>query len=637
MFKIFQGFHLVESYHENRKNHREADSKTIVRLIKLFVAIAVGITLWALPTDIFGIEGFTVIQQRTMAIFVFAILMWILEVIPAWTTSVMVVVLLLFSVTESSIWFFKVKDKSGLYRSDNRQRHASQIGSVLEGMKGTGLVAWTDNELNTLKDNGVDTSLLPRLEEWASDPVKSYQEKGLGVWHEAGVDDYRLGEIDRMMKGNIDVSKKDSTKNALLVHMGEAGMKFKQVESIDTAVIAQMSRVDDVFRVHTASYKSILGCFADPIIMLFIGGFILAIAATKSGLDVFLARVMLKPFGTQSRFVLLGFILVTAVFSMFLSNTATAAMMLMFLTPVLKSLPADGKGKVALALAIPIAANIGGMGTPIGTPPNAIALKYLNDPEGLNLNIGFGEWMSFMIPLTLLLLFIAWVVLLKIYPFKQKTINLEIEGEVKKDWRSIVVYVTFAVTVLLWMTDKFTGVNSNVVAMLPVGVFAVTGIITKRDLEEINWSVLWMVAGGFALGVALQQTGLANKLINAIPFGTWPAVLVVVGSGLICYAMANFISHTATAALLAPILAVVGTSMQATLAPLGGVATLLIGVALGSSVAMILPISTPPNALAHATGMIEQKDMVKTGVIMGALGLVLGYTMLIILGSNGLI
>ena len=652
MFKNFHGFHLVEKYQEAKKNRREADSKTVVRLIKLFVAIAALITLWALPTDIFGIEGFTVIQQRTMAIFVFAILMWILEVVPAWTTSVLVVVMLLFSVTESSIWFLKVEDKTGLYRSDNRVRHHSQVSDALVDMKEKGLVAWTDYQMNEL--NGLETvktdengrqdtvlalpaQIIDQLQQWSENPVNSYHEQGLDIWEKAGVSKYECLQIDSMMKGNINPARRDSTKNALLVHMGEAGMKFKQVERIDTATIAQINKVDDIFSVHTASYKSILGCFADPIIMLFIGGFILAIAATKSGLDVFLARVMLKPFGTQSRFVLLGFILVTAIFSMFLSNTATAAMMLMFLTPVLKSLPADGKGKIALALAIPIAANIGGMGTPIGTPPNAIALKYLNDPEGLNLNIGFGEWMSFMIPLTLLLLFIAWVVLLKLFPFKQKTIELKIEGEVKKDWRSIVVYITFAVTVLLWMTDKVTGVNSNVVAMLPVGVFAITGIITKRDLEEINWSVLWMVAGGFALGVALQQTGLASKMISAIPFETWPPVAVVVGSGLICYAMANFISHTATAALLVPILAVVGTSMQATLAPLGGVATLLVGVALGSSVAMILPISTPPNALAHATGMIEQKHMVKTGIIMGAVGLVLGYTFLIILGTNGLI
>ena len=101
--------------------------------------------------------------------------------------------------------------------------------------------------------------------------------------------------------------------------------------------------------------------------------------------------------------------------------------------------------------------------------------------------------------------------------------------------------------------------------------------------------------------------------------------------------MANFISHTATAALLVPILAVVGQSMTANLAPLGGVSTLLIGVAIGSSLAMILPISTPPNALAHATGMIQQKDMEKMGIVMGVIGLVLGYAMLIFLGSSGLI
>jgi sodium-dependent dicarboxylate transporter 2/3/5 len=224
-----------------------------------------------------------------------------------------------------------------------------------------------------------------------------------------------------------------------------------------------------------------------------------------------------------------------------------------------------------------------------------------------------------------------------LFPFKQKTIVLDIKGEAKKDWRSIVVYITFAITVLLWVTDKVTGVNSNVVAMLPVAVFCAIGVIDRRDLEEISWSVLWMVAGGFALGVALNETGLATHMIQAIPFDTWSPIVVIVGSGLICYAMANFISHTATAALLVPILAVAGMSMQENLASLGGVSTLLIGVAIGSSLGMVLPISTPPNALAHATGMIKQNDMAKVGLIMGIVGLVLGYTMLIVLGSNGLL
>ena len=115
-------------------------------------------------------------------------------------------------------------------------------------------------------------------------------------------------------------------------------------------------------------FKSIMACFSNPTIMLFIGGFVLAIGLTKVKLDVALARVLLKPFGTRSEVVLLGFILVTAIFSAFVSNTATAAMMLAFLTPVLRSLPADGKGRIALALAIPVGANLGGMITPIGTP-----------------------------------------------------------------------------------------------------------------------------------------------------------------------------------------------------------------------------------------------------------------------------
>lgn len=119
-------------------------------------------------------------------------------------------------------------------------------------------------------------------------------------------------------------------------------------------------------------------------------------------------------------------------------------------------------------------------------------------------------------------------------------------------------------------------------------------------------------------------------------FGSWSPLVVIIGSGLLCYLMANFISHTATAALFIPILAIAGSSMTAQLAPFGGVSTLLIGVAICSSVAMVLPISTPPNALADATGFIQQKYMVKTGLIMGMVGLLIGYIVLIFCGVNGI-
>ena len=297
MFKNFPGYQLVDAYHNWKKNQKRGDSKTMSRAIRLIIAIVAAIVLWCLPVENW-IVGMTIIQKRTLAIFLFAILMWLFEAVPAWTTSVMVVVLLLFTTSNSSLVFFENADPEVL---------------------------------------GVQTN-----------------------------------------------------------------------------------------------YKSLLHCFADPIIMLFIGGFVLAIAASKTGLDLFLARVMLKPFGKKPQMVLLGFLMVTGIFSMFLSNTATAAMMLTFLGPVLKALPADGKGKTALALAIPISANIGGMGTPIGTPPNAIALKYMSE---IGIEIGFGQWMAFMIPFTILLLLIAWVMLVKLFPFKAKEITLNIEGDLKKDWR----------------------------------------------------------------------------------------------------------------------------------------------------------------------------------------------------------
>lgn len=502
MFTIFHGFHLVEEYHQWKKEHRKNKNPLGIKILKLFFAIAIPLFLWIAPASLYGLDGITPVEHRVLAIFVFAALMWLFEAVPAWTTSLVVVVLLLFCASNSALWFFQT---------------------------------------------------------------------------------------------------------------GPDGEKFANL----------------------INNTDILHCFADPTIMLFIGGFIIAIAATKSGLDVKLAQVMLKPFGTKSENVLLGFILVTAIFSMFISNTATAAMMLTFLTPVLNALPADGKGKIGLALAIPVGANIGGMGTPIGTPPNAIALKFLNDPNGMNMEIGFGQWMMVMVPLTLVLLLIAWFVLKTLFPFKQKQIHLTIESDHKADKKDIVVYITFAVTILLWLTDSITGVNANVVAMLPVGVLCMAGVITKRDLEQLSWSILWMIAGAFALGVAMKQSGLATHLIEAVPFASWSPLLVIIGSGLLCYLMANFISHTATAALFIPILAIAGSTMTEQLAAFGGVSTLLIGVAICSSVAMVLPISTPPNALADATGFIHQKDMVKTGLIMGSVGLLLGYLVLIFCGVNG--
>ncbi len=381
------------------------------------------------------------------------------------------------------------------------------------------------------------------------------------------------------------------------------------------------------------NYKDIMAAFADPVIMLFLGGFVLAFAATKVGLDVQLAKVMLKPFGTNPKTVLLGVLLVIGIFSMFMSNTATAAMMLTFLTPVLATLPKDGGGRISLALAIPIAANIGGMGTPIGTPPNAIALGALQDA---GYAITFVGWMLRMVPYVLVMLIFAWFLLMKLYPFKAKSIELKIEGAPVKvtPFQKYVVWVTFALTIILWVGESLFKVNSNIVAMIPFAVFSATGILKSRDLEHINWAVLWMVAGGFALGTALNQTGLAMTLIKTIPFANWNALVVMLVGGFICYFLSNFISNSAAANLVVPILIVVGKAMMGnpSFEALGGVPSMIIGVAICASLAMCLPVSTPPNALAHSTGMINTRQMATVGIVLGAVGFILGYLMLVFIG-----
>lgn len=470
------------------------EMKKVWQLLGIVLITAI---VWNLPISVFDIDGLTVVQQRIIAIFVFATLSWLTECIPAWATSLAIMTIMCVTVSENSFQFFK----------------GDGIGELLKS-------------------------------------------------------------------------------------------------------------------------KDIMASFADPIIMLFLAGFILAIAASKSGLDTLLAKNMIRPFGNKSENVLLGFLFITGIFSMFISNTATAALMLTFLAPVFASLPANGKGRIALTMSIPLAANLGGIGTPIGTPPNMIAMKFLNDPDGLNLGISFGQWMLIMGPLVIILLLICWRVILYFFPFSKKTIELEIKGEIHRGWRMYVVIATFIITILLWIIPKeVTGINTNTVSMIPMGIFAITGVINAKDLQQIDWSVIWMVAGGFALGLGMNGSGLADVAIESIPFGSWSPIVILIVSGLICYFLSNFISNTATAALLMPILAVVCRAMGNKLDVIGGTSTVLIGVAIAASTAMCLPISTPPNAIAYSTGLIEQKDMLKAGLTCGLISIILGYGLLFIVGE----
>lgn len=371
---------------------------------------------------------------------------------------------------------------------------------------------------------------------------------------------------------------------------------------------------------HLIHYTDIFSAFSSPIIILFMGGFALAIAASKYELDNNLARVLLKPFGQKPKHIMLGLMLITAVFSMFMSNTATTVMMLALLGPIVASAPKEDIGVKALVLCIPIAANTGGIATPIGPPPNAIALQYLTGEN----SISFLSWMMMGVPFVLVQLTIAWFLLQKLFPASQQSMILPLNGKFEKSWQAWVVYVTFALTILLWMTTSLHGMNTYVVSIIPLAVFTLTGIMGKEELKLINWDVLWLVAGGIAIGIGLDQTGLASALAHAIDYESLSPFSVILALSMVCWLMANFMSNTATANLLMPIAAAIGTSMES-LNSVGGLQGLLVVVAFSASLGMILPVSTPPNSLAYSTGLIESKDMAKTGVIIGLIGLSIVY------------
>jgi sodium-dependent dicarboxylate transporter 2/3/5 len=238
-----------------------------------------------------------------------------------------------------------------------------------------------------------------------------------------------------------------------------------------------------------------------------------------------------------------------------------------------------------------------------------------------------------MIPFVIIMILVAWVVLQFMFPFSTKKLEVNIpENDKPTTWRTYLVWATFAVTILLWATESVTGISSNIVALIPLAVFVCTGTFDKEDIKQIDWSVLWLVAGGFALGYAMLDiskggTGLGATLVNAIPFGEMPVILVFVVAGLVCYLLSNFISNSATAALLIPILCAVSSGLAANpaFASFGGEKAMICFVATCASLAMLMPISTPPNAIAFSTGLIKTKDMLKVGLVIGGFGLVFAF------------
>ncbi len=371
----------------------------------------------------------------------------------------------------------------------------------------------------------------------------------------------------------------------------------------------------------TLSYKVFLAPFASGIVILFMGGFLLSAAVTKHGIDRIIAGRFIRPFMRSPLMLVFGVLGITAFFSMWMSNTATAAMMLAIIAPIVRQLPSEDKYHRAVILAVPFGANIGGIGTPIGTPPNAVALQFLRD---IGIDIGFIDWMLIAIPLVLLLLVLAGFLLYRYFPPERgmKLPELEAPGKIDRmGWLTLVILLA---TIGLWLTGKWHPIHEGVTALLAAAALTCLGVLDRSDVDSIDWNVLLLMWGGLSLGTAMMQTD-AVGLITQMPVESLKGIWLPLVTVLVAVTLSNFMSNTAAANLLVPIaLAIVPTA--------AGRTELAVLVAMGTSIAMAMPVATPPNAIAFATGKIPAASLIRSGgtiTLLAMIIMLMGYRIMI--------
>jgi sodium-dependent dicarboxylate transporter 2/3/5 len=384
--------------------------------------------------------------------------------------------------------------------------------------------------------------------------------------------------------------------------------------------------------------------YANPLIFLFMGGFLVAQAMQTWNLHRRIALGIVQWVGTRPSSIIVGFLLASAFLSMWVSNTATVLMMLPIGISILDlardRLDAEGKAlpphfAVVLVLSIAYACNVGGMGTLIGTPPNAILAGFFSESYGVE--VGFAQWMLVGLPLVAVALPLIYVVLTWVYP-----IDLErlpggarlIEEERAKlgpiSTAETRVAIVFGGTALLWMTrpllsDVVPGLSDAGIAMgaglvlflLPAGTED-RALLSWADAEDLPWGVLILFGGGLSLASAISDTGLATWIgesVNAL--GGWPLPAVLVSTVALIVMLTEITSNTATTAAFLPILGAVAVGFGEN--PF----LLTVPAALGASCAFMLPVATPPNAIVYGSGELTIPEMSRVGLWLNLLLIVI--------------
>jgi sodium-dependent dicarboxylate transporter 2/3/5 len=391
--------------------------------------------------------------------------------------------------------------------------------------------------------------------------------------------------------------------------------------------------------------RQVTAPYANPVIYLFLGGFLLAMGFAQSGLHRRLALLILSVVGTRPADLVLGFMLATAFISMWVSNTATVVMMLPMALSVLAltegtAIGSDGgtqRGfEVALLLGVAFAATIGGLGTLIGSPPNALFAAFMLETYGIR--IGFGAWMLAALPLVLLTLPITWWLLVRVLhrldtaPIAGGAELLSREREAmgsmtRTEWT---VGAIATVTSLAWIARPFfesalPGLSDTGIAIIaglllfivPVGARPFRSVLTWQQAERLPWSVLILFGGGLSLAAAIQEHGVADWIGSwlAVAAG-WPELAVIAAVVVVIILLSELASNTAVAATFLPVAASLAavTGLQPQL--------LALATALAASCAFMLPVATPPNAIVFGTGRLRVSNMVVAGVWLNLLFIV---------------
>ncbi|HSG89093.1 MAG TPA: DASS family sodium-coupled anion symporter [Pseudomonadales bacterium] len=349
-----------------------------------------------------------------------------------------------------------------------------------------------------------------------------------------------------------------------------------------------------------------------PLIWLFFGGLVLAAGMRGTGIDRWLATRVLTRFARSPRHLVTAVAGMSFLLSMLMSNTATTAMMLALVAPLIASRPVDDRLASTLVLAVPVGANLGGMGSLVGSPPNAIAAGMVGEQLGIHLS--FARWFLIGLPPALVLAAVLIGLLLwRLGPQEPGAAPSPAALVAGADprashWSILTVAATLAVTLGLWLTQDLHGLPTPVVAVVPVVLLTATGILGTEAFRGLSWDVLLLMAGGLALGQAVHETGLAAWLVGGLPLDGLSPILFAMLAGAATLVLSNTMSNTAAANVLVPLV------LSAVAAPAPALT-----VALCASAAMALPVATPPNALAHASGRLHARDFLLVGLVSAVL------------------